>query len=244
MAKTKLLKYERVQELSNVTFSKFGEAAPFGEYPWYAQEFGGMEKVLELGCGKGEHCIGFAAANSQGLYLGIDSKSHRICVGAEQAIEQGLTNVHFLRVRIERICAFFIRHSINEIWLTFPDPHLKKRSIKNRLSAPSFLDAYARLLVPGGVVHLKTDSDSLYTYTRESVEQWGGHVIAAVDDLHRSEPDGSDFHGFGLNGSEPHLGETCLKKNRRPGARDIVSSFEKAALSRGASIKYMAFTLG
>jgi len=244
MAKTKLLKYERVQELSNVTFSQFGEFQSPGEYPWYAQEFEGMEKVLELGCGKGEHCIGFAAKNSQGLYLGIDSKSHRICVGAEQAIEQGLNNVHFLRVRIERICAFFIRHSIHEIWLTFPDPHLKKRSIKNRLSAPLFLDAYARLLVPGGVVHLKTDSESLYTYTRESVESWGGQVIAAVDDLHRSEPDGSDFHGFGLNGSEPYLGETCLKKNWRPGARDIVSSFEKAALSRGASIKYMAFTLG
>jgi len=249
MAKTKLLKYERVKELSNVTFSKLGESQPPGEYPWYAQNFEGMEKVLELGCGKGEHSIGFAAKNSHGLYLGIDSKSHRICVGAEKAIDLGLKNVHFLRVRIERIDAFFIKHSINEIWLTFPDPHLKKRSIKNRLSAPSFLDAYAHLLVPGGVVHLKTDSESLYTYTRESVEQWGGWVIAAVDDLHRSELNGSelngsDFHGFGLNGSESHSGETCLKKKWRPGARDIVSSFEKAALSKGASIKYMAFTLG
>jgi len=227
MAKTKLHKYERVKHLPNVTFSRLGESESPGLYPWYEDRYKGMELVLELGCGKGEHSLGFAKANTRRLCLGIDSKSHRICVGAEKAIAQGIENVLFLHVRIERIQEFFKAHSIHEIWLTFPDPNLKNRTIKNRLSAAPFLDAYARLLVPGGIVHLKTDSDLLYTYTRESVELWGGRVVEAVSDIH----DG-DIHGTDI-----YTGDS------RCGARDIVSTFEKKALSKGSSIKYMAFKL-
>ncbi len=222
MAKTKLHKYERVKQLPNVTFTQFGESK-LPVYPWYAQGYTGMEKVLELGCGKGEHSLSFAAVNPGKLYLGIDSKSHRICVGAEKAMAQGLENVMFLQVRIERIQDFFIQQSIHEIWLTFPDPHLKNRSVKNRLSAPLFLDAYAHLLIPGGIVHLKTDSESLFNYTKESVQSWGGQVVEAVTDLHESDIQGAQDSRFG--------------------ARDIVSAFEKAAQSKGATIKYLAFTL-
>ena len=149
---------------------------------------------------------------------GVDCKSHRMCVGAEKAIADGLDNVHFLRARIERIMEFFVECSINEIWLTFPDPHPKNRAIKCRLSASPFLDAYARLLIPGGTVHLKTDSDLLYHYTREAVDRWGGRVVAASDNIHGT--------GYGsINGQE------------------VVSAYEVAARSSGASIKYMAFTL-
>lgn len=228
MAKTKLHKYERVKHLPNVTFTQFGESKlPMG-YPWYAQGYRDMEKVLELGCGKGEHSLGFAAVNPGKLYLGIDSKSHRICVGAEKAMARGLENVMFLQARIERIQDFFIQQSIHEIWLTFPDPHLKNRSIKNRLSAPLFLDTYAHLLVPGGQVHLKTDSESLFNYTRESVHAWGGQEVAAVDDIHEDDIHEGDIYGA---------------KDNQLGARDIVSAFEQAAQSKGAIIKYLAFTL-
>jgi len=223
MGKTKLHKYERVKHLPNVTFTRFGESNLPRGYPWYADAYKGMEKVLELGCGKGEHSLAFAAVNPGKLYLGIDSKSHRICVGAEKAISVGLENVLFLQTRIERIQDFFIPQSIHEIWLTFPDPHLKTRAIKNRLSAPLFLDTYARLLVPGGRVHLKTDSEPLFEYTRESVQEWGGQVVAAVDDLHEA-----DRHGA---------------EDSRLGAPDIISAFEQAAQSRGATVRYLAFTL-
>ncbi len=219
MAKTKLHKYERVKHLPNVVFSQLGESESADLYPWYGERYRSMEKILELGCGKGEHSLAFAGADPCRLCVGIDSKSHRICVGAEEAIAQGLENIFFLHARIERIREFFIEHSIHEIWLTFPDPHLKNRKIKSRLSAAPFLDAYAHLLLPGGTVHLKTDSDLLYNYTRESVEGWGGRVIAASNDIH-----GADDSRFG--------------------AREIVSAFEKEARSKGASIKYMAFTLG
>lgn len=217
MAKNKLLKYERVKHLPNVTFSKFGETKPPLSYPWYNKQYREMRKILELGCGKGEHSVAFAADDPGGLFVGIDSKSHRICVGAEKAIAQDLDNVHFLHARIEDLGEFFTEHSIHEIWLTFPDPHPKTRTIKNRLSGPSFLDTYAHLLVPGGMVHLKTDNDLLYDYTMESVELWGGNIITKSDDIH---------------------GTDCIAI-----AATAISTFESKALQKGTTIKYMAFTL-
>ncbi|NNG00390.1 MAG: tRNA (guanosine(46)-N7)-methyltransferase TrmB [Desulfobacteraceae bacterium] len=218
MAKNKRHKYERVRHLPNVIFSGSGEVPAPGSQPWYRGRFAGMEKVLELGCGKGEHSLGFAAANPGKLCVGIDRKSHRMCVGAEKALDLGLENVLFLRARIEQIKWFFVEQSIHEIWLTFPDPCPKTRTIKSRLSAPSFLDVYAGLLVPGGIVHLKTDSDMFFDYTRTSVERWGGREIAVAMDMH-----GEDFNP--------------------PAAGKVISAYENAALLRGTPIKYLAFEL-
>jgi tRNA (guanine-N7-)-methyltransferase len=218
MPKNKLHKYERVKQLPNVTFSLSGESPPPSSYPWYEKRYDGMKKVLELGCGKGEHSLAFAAADSGRLCVGIDCKSHRMCVGAEKAIAAGLDNVLFLRVRIERIREFFMAHSIHEIWLPFPDPHPKHRAVKCRLSAAPFLDAYSNLLMPGGTVHLKTDSCLLYDYSLQSVEQWGGRVVAASENIHGADSQSID-------------------------ACDVVSAYEQAARSQGTAIKYMAFKL-
>jgi len=218
MPKNKLKKYARVRKLPNVTFSEFGVSLPPHSYPWYAKSYEEMEKVLELGCGKGEYSLAFATANPHRLYVGVDCKSHRICVGAEQAMNQGLGNVLFLHTRIERLREFFLEQSIHEIWLTFPDPYPKTQTIKFRLTATPFLEVYAHLLVPGGTVHLKTDSDLFYDYTRESVERWGGRIVNASDETHAT---GSSL----------------------PGANDVVSAYEAAARARGEVIKYMAFRL-
>ena len=218
MPKNKREKYQRVKNLPNVTITERNFSPSSDSFPWNESRYKGMRRVLELGCGKGEHSLAFAAANPEALCLGVDRKSHRICVGAETAIAMGLDNVQFLRAPIEMIEPFFNKQSINEIWIPFPDPHPKLRTSHLRLSAPAFLDTYARLLAPGGKVHLKTDSSLLFDYTRESVDRWGGRVVAALDNLHATDND-------------------CI------GARAVVSAFEQAARSQGETIKYLAFEL-
>ncbi len=220
MPKNKRQKYQRVNDLPNVTVTEWNSSpspAP-AEYPWTANRYDGMRRILELGCGKGEHSLAFAAADPDTLCIGVDRKSHRICVGAEAAIAMGLDNVQFLRARIEGLDAFFTKQSIDDIWLTFPDPHPKLRTRHLRLSAPAFLDTYARLLKPMGRVHLKTDSDRLFDYTLESVDRWGGRVVVASNDLHAMD-------------------------NDRIGARGVVSAFEHAARLQGETINYLAFEL-
>ena len=154
MPKNKRQKYQRVNSLSNVTVTDRNSHSLPDRFPWHENRYDGMRRVLELGCGKGEHSLAFAAADPGALCIGVDRKSHRICVGAETAIAMGLDNVQFLRAYIEGLDAFFLARSIDEIWLTFPDPHPKLRTRHLRLSAPAFLDTYARLLTPGGRVHL------------------------------------------------------------------------------------------
>jgi tRNA (guanine-N7-)-methyltransferase len=218
LPKNKRQKYQRVKDLPNVSVTEWDSSPSPAAYPWTENRYDGMRRVLELGCGKGEHSLAFAAADPGTLFVGVDRKSHRICVGAETAIAMGLDNVRFLRARVENLEAFFTKQSIDEIWLTFPDPHPKFRTSHLRLSAPAFLDAYARLLVPGGKVHLKTDSDLLFDYTCASVDRWGGCVVVASSNLHATD--------------KGHIG-----------AAEVISAFEHTARSRGETIKYMAFKL-
>ena len=218
MPKNKRQKYQRVKHLLNVTVIESASPVPPCVFPWLKKRYDGMKRVLELGCGKGEHSLAFAAANPETLFVGVDRKSHRLCVGAEAAIEKGLDNVLFLRARIESLESFFFKQSIDQIWLTFPDPHPKHRASNLRLSAPPFLEAYARLLIPGGIVNLKTDSNLLFDYTRKTVTRCGGHVVTALDDLHETGD--------------------CTD-----GASDVVSAFELSARSQGETIKYMVFQL-
>mgnify|MGYP000109070052 FL=1 len=218
MPKNKRQKFERVRHLPNVTLSEETVAPSPQAFPWNQPRYAGMQRILELGCGKGEHSLAFAAASPQKLCVGVDYKSHRMCVGAEKALARGLGNVFFLRTRVERIREFFPPHSIDEIWLTFPDPLWKNRKSMQRLTAAPFLNDYANLLVPGGSVHLKTDSQRFFRFSCESVRRWGGRVTAMRENVYDGGPDS-------------------------PVAVGAVSAYERAALSRGAAIRYLEFTL-
>ena len=121
--------------------------------------------VLELGCGKGEYTIHLANLNPQKNFIGIDIKGARFWRGAKTALEDKMNNVAFVRAQIELIDRLFAAQEVKEIWITFPDPQIKYKRTKHRLTNPSFLEHYQNILSTEGFVHLKTDSEFLHGYT-------------------------------------------------------------------------------
>ena len=150
---------------------------------WNAEMFDAPRPiVLELGCGKGEYTIALAERDPSRNYIGVDIKGARLWKGAKYAETHHLGHVAFLRTRIELINAFFAPGEVDEIWLTFSDPQMRRENA--RLSSPLFLERYARLLRPGGIIHLKTDSRFLHEYTKAVCIQNGLDVIACTEDLY------------------------------------------------------------
>jgi len=173
--------------------------------------------VLELGCGKGEYTIAMAQHYPQHNFLGIDIKGARIWKGAKEAYEKELKNVGFLRTRIELIDSFFAENEISEIWITFPDPQIKKRRNKKRLSGSRFLNTYADFLVKDGLIHLKTDSVELYEYTNALLN---------------------------FNNIEPEISTPNLYKGEIDNEfLNIRTHYEQLFLNEGKSITYTRFTL-
>lgn len=121
--------------------------------------------VLELGCGKGEYTVALAGKNKNINYIGIDIKGARFWRGAKTALEENLNNVAFVRTQIELIDYIFAKNEVSEIWITFPDPQIKYKRTVHRLTNLDFLKKYQTILMPNGIVHLKTDSEFLHGYT-------------------------------------------------------------------------------
>ena len=169
--------------------------------------------ILELGCGKGEYTVELAAKNPHINYIGVDIKGARLWRGAKLALQQGLKNVAFLRTNIELIPQFFGENEVSEIWLTFPDPQMRKH--RKRLTSTVFLNKYRNFLKEGGIVHLKTDSNFQYNYTREMALLNKFEIIADTDNLYEWE----------------HLTDIL----------QIKTFYEKQWLDRGITIKYIAF---
>lgn len=143
--------------------------------------------VLELGCGKGEYTVGMARMFPDKNFIGVDIKGARIWTGAKSSNLEQMRNVAFLRTRIEVIKAFFAPGEVSEIWITFPDPQMKKRRAKKRLTSSLFLTMYQQLLANNGFVNLKTDSRFLYKYTCKVAELNGLEIVHQSADLY-NEP--------------------------------------------------------
>lgn len=124
--------------------------------------------ILELACGKGDYTVALAKDHPYNNYIGVDIKGARMWIGARKALDASLSNVAFLRTRIEFIDRFFASGEISEIWITFPDPFPGKEN--RRLTSPPFLERYQKILKSGGIIHLKTDSDLLYEFTLEVIQ--------------------------------------------------------------------------
>ena len=178
--------------------------------------------VLELGCGRGEYTVGLARRYPDKNFIGVDIKGARMWHGAETALREGLPNVGFLRTSIEFIHSFFSAGEVSEIWLTFSDPQMKKAT--KRLSSTYFLERYRKFLTDGGLIHLKTDSPFLYTYTSLMAEKNGLEVLDSTDDL------------YGRESAEGAVsGDSALT--------EIQTYYEQMWLERGFTIKYLCFRL-
>lgn len=143
--------------------------------------------VLELGCGKGEYTVGLAQRDNTKNYIGIDIKGARFWRGAKTALEENLENVAFLRTQIELIDLIFEENEVSEIWITFPDPQIKYKRTKHRLTNESFLKKYDKILHPNGLVHLKTDSEFMHGYTLGLLHGLGHEILYANHDVYKNE---------------------------------------------------------
>ena len=171
--------------------------------------------VLELGCGRGEYTVGLARRYPDKNFIGVDIKGARMWTGATDALREGLANVAFLRTNIEIIDCFFGQNEVCEIWLTFSDPQMKKAT--KRLTSTYFMNRYRKFLVPDGLVHLKTDSNFMFTYTKCMVEENRLPVEFVTDDLYHSG-----------------ISDDILS---------IRTYYEQQWLDRGLNIKYIRFRL-
>ena len=140
--------------------------------------------ILELACGRGEYTVALAAKYPDKNFIGIDRKGARMWKGCKESIQAQLTNAAFLRTQIGLIKYFFAEGEVDEIWLTFPDPHSARSKTSKRLTSPLFLDFYKHILKPNGVIHLKTDSELLYEYTLEVIENLQYKVLEKNADIH------------------------------------------------------------
>jgi tRNA (guanine-N7-)-methyltransferase len=143
--------------------------------------------ILELGCGKGEYSVSLAKKFPNKNFIGIDIKGARFWRGAKTAVEEGLTNVAFLRTQIELIDFAFAAQEVDEIWITFPDPQIKYKRTKHRMTNAEFLNRYKTVLKPDGVIHLKTDSEFMHGYTLGLLHGAGHEVLYANHDVYRQE---------------------------------------------------------
>lgn len=168
MGQKKLERFEELKKLSNVL-----EFPPNMQGKWNAHFKNTGPILLELACGKGEYALGLGQLYPDKNFIGVDLKGNRIWVGAKKALLHNLHNVAFLRTEIDQVNEYFSENEVAEIWITFPDPQLRMSKAKKRLTHPKFLRVYQQFLVPGGLVHLKTDSPDLYDFTKEVMAMYG-----------------------------------------------------------------------
>ncbi len=146
--------------------------------------------ILELACGKGAYTLELARRYKDKNYIGVDLKGERIYIGAKQANVEQLANVGFIRGFIQHLDMYFAPQEISEMWITFPDPFPRTKQAKHRLTSPSFLEMYKKLLRPHGILHLKTDAQDLFTYSIETLRASGYEILEVVDDIYnQSKPD-------------------------------------------------------
>jgi tRNA (guanine-N7-)-methyltransferase len=207
---------------------------------WNAKIFGKNNPIiLELGCGKGEHTLGLSELFPGCNFIGVDIKGARIWRGAKTAWDNQFKNIAFLRTRIEFISSFFDSDEVDEIWLTFPDPHPGNNNSNKRLTCPWFLNKYRNLLKDRGIIHLKTDNKELFNYTLKLVTDNTLELLCASDDMDLMRQKAiivpTDIYSFP---SDPVYLERTSEA-----ILSIKTYYESKFLEEGIKIYYLAFRL-
>ncbi|MBP1641099.1 MAG: tRNA (guanine-N7)-methyltransferase [Bacteroidetes bacterium] len=219
MGKNKLQKFRELEQLSHVfqisALQLRDGALCEMKSRWH--EFFGNDNpiVLELGCGRGEYTVALGRRFPDKNYIGVDIKGARLWAGAKESFNSGMKNVAFVRTNIEMLPYFFGENEVSEIWLTFPDPQMKKKN--KRLTGTGFLRRYTGILKPEGILHLKSDSNFMFTYTKAVIAENGLPVIDICDDIYALRPEDEIL--------------------------SIKTYYEQQWLARGITIKYIKFVL-
>ncbi len=211
MARKKHIKIKQVHQLPNVFNLKDENLLN------RIKEYFSKEKIftLELGCGHGDYSIELASLHPNRNFIGVDIKAARIFIGAQRSVELNLNNVAFLLSQAEKLSEIFPQNSIEEIYIPFPDPHIKRKSEPRRLISKKFLEIYKYLLVEEGKVHLKTDNEMIYDYTLKTINIFGCRIYNCNDDFYSEQNKNLSNH--------------------------IITKYEQHYLKEGRTIKYICF---
>lgn len=220
MAKGKLEKFEEVAAFNNTLeltdFQDEQSMKPKGR--WHSDILGNDAPItLELACGKGTYTLELARRYPDKNFVGIDIKGSRLWKGAKRALEEGLDNVRFLRIYIDHLDEYFAPNEVSDIWITFPDPYPRGSDRSKRLISPKFLNIYQKVLHPNGKIRLKTDSDKLFSYTRQVIRKTDCKSLKSVENIYQA---------------------CCNNK-----LLTIKTDYEKQHLKKGRTISFIKFSL-
>ena len=243
MGKNKLARWRELDSFTNV-IQPDTTAITLQDHPIKGNWNTGIFKnrnpiILELGCGKGEYTVGLAEMFPENNFIGVDIKGARMWCGAKTSNERKMANVAFLRTRIEFIDRFFSEDEVDEIWITFPDPHAGATNSNKRLTSPYYLNRYINILKNNGIIHLKTDNVELFKYTRSVIKANYLEELFASDDLYSNQLKTDDI----ITGVADSL---SLPDERQLFVHNILSIntfYEKQFLAKGMKITYLAFKL-
>lgn len=223
MGKGKLKKWNENKTFNHVfepTLQDIIDGQEFNKGEWHDKVFGNNNPItLELGCGKGEYTVELARKYPDRNFIGVDIKGHRFWRGAKTSNEEGMENVAFLRTRLEFINNFFVQDEVDEIWLTFSDPQPKDDKGSKRITGPAFVDRYRKILKPGSLINVKTDSTLLYEWTRDQYLEKKYNLLINSDDV----------YGKLVNEVDEEM----------QGILNIKTYYEKRWLEEGKKIKFL-----